>query len=122
MSKRYIDRSILTRKDLAVEEVFVPEWDAHVRVKALSGRERDAFEASVVGLQGRNTVVKMDNIRAKLVSLCVVDEAGNRIFTDQDVEALGELNAAALDRIFTVAMRLAGLTAQDLEQMRTNFT
>lgn len=122
MTKKYLNRDILQRRDVKVEEIHVPEWDMYVRVKALSGKERDAFEASIVQVQGRQTSLNMANIRAKLVALAVVDEDGNRVFSDDDVDALGELNASALDRIFTVALRLSGLSQQDLAEMTQNFS
>lgn len=122
MTKKYLNRDILQRRDVKIEEIHVPEWNTYVRVKALSGKERDAFEASIVQVQGRQTSLNMSNIRAKLVALAVVDEDGNRVFSDDDVDALGELNASALDRIFTVALRLSGLSQQDLAEMTQNFS
>jgi len=42
------------------------------------------------------------------------------VFTQQDVAALGELSAAALDRVFDVASRLSGLNPEDVEAMTKN--
>ena len=57
------------------------------------------------------------NLRAKLVARSVVGDDGEPVFTQQDVAALGELSAAALDRVFEVASRLSGLSEADLEEM-----
>ncbi len=38
---------ILGADDLATEDVEVPEWGGCVRVRALTGTERDAFEAAM---------------------------------------------------------------------------
>jgi hypothetical protein len=64
--------------------------------------------------------MNLRNIRAKLVALTVVDEDGNRIFSDEDAEALGKKSAAALDRIFAVAQRLSGLRPEDVEELAGN--
>ncbi|MFE3382837.1 hypothetical protein [Streptomyces anulatus] len=40
---------ILDADDLAIEDVPVPEWGGTVRVKGMSGTERDRFEAGFVG-------------------------------------------------------------------------
>ena len=51
----YLTRdAILQATDLTFEDVAVPEWGGVVRVRGLTGTERDAFEASVVGRQGSN--------------------------------------------------------------------
>ena len=42
--------------------------------------------------------------------MCVVDDQGNHIFSDADRDWLGASDSVALDRIFTVADRLSGLT------------
>ena len=55
------------------------------------------------------------NIRAKLVARCMVDDVGDRIFADSDVEALGKKSAQALDRLFGVAMRLSALQSGQVE-------
>jgi hypothetical protein len=111
---------ILQAQDLPTEDVPVPEWGGVCRVRGLTGAERDAFEQSIVETRGKNTRMNLRNIRAKLVALTVVDEDGNRIFSDEDAEALGKKSAAALDRIFAVAQRLSGLRPEDVEELAGN--
>ena len=106
--------------DLQTEDVWVPEWNSWVRVRGLNGAERDQFESSVVEMHGKKVVVKSENMRAKLVALCVVDESGGRLFSDRDVEALGQKSASALQRVFEVAQRLSGLTEADVEELEKN--
>lgn len=111
---------ILQAQDLPFEDVEVPEWGGTVRVRALTGAERDAFEASIVERKGSRTEFNPVNMRAKLVAMTVVDENGNRIFSNSDVEVLGKKSAAALDKVFQVAQRLSGLRPEDLEEMTKN--
>lgn len=112
--------AILQAQDLPTEQVHVPEWGGDVLVRALTGAERDRFEQSIVEQRGKNTRMNLQNIRAKLVALTVVDEQGNRIFKDEDVKWLGNKSAAALDRIFEVAQRLSGLRDEDVEELAKN--
>lgn len=107
---------ILTADDLRSEIVPVPEWGGDVRVAALTGTERDRFETSF----GDGKTKNLDNVRAKLVAKSIVDEDGQRIFSDADVVKLGLKNAAALDRVFDVAQRLSGLTKQDVDDLAGN--
>lgn len=118
--------AILRAKNLKTEEVHVPEWadaetgDDTVLVKELTGAERDAYEASMRLQRGKEFVANMLNVRAKLVVRTVVGENGERLFTDQDAGALGELSASALDRVFEVAARLSRLSDEDVDELAKN--
>ena len=107
---------ILSSEDLTKEIVDVPEWGGEVYVRAMTGTERDAFEASIVKDGGTN----LANIRAKLCALCMVDEDGNRLFIDGDVLALGKKSALALDRVFNAAQKLNGIAKDDVKDMVKN--
>jgi hypothetical protein len=120
VSKFLTRDAILKAQDLPTEVVEIPEWNGAVIVRGLTGAERDAFEQSIVETRGKNTRMNLRNIRAKLVALTVVDEDGNRIFSDEDAEALGKKSAAALDRVFAVAQRLSGLRPEDVEELAGN--
>lgn len=108
---------ILKADDLPTETLEVPEWGGSVLVRGMTGAERDAFEGGVVSMNGKDARMNTQNIRAKLTALCIVTEDGLRIFTDHDVTALGMKSAAALDRVFTTAQRLSGLTNEDVDEL-----
>ena len=112
--------AILTAQDLQTEDVEVPEWGGAVRVRSFTGRERDAFESSMVRGEGRERKVDLTNMRARLVGLTVIDETGQRLFTDEEVDLLGAKSGAALDRVFAVAQKLNGLSGTDVEELSKN--
>ena len=115
--------AILQAQDLAQEVVEVPEWGGAVIVRAMTGTERDAYERRMVTVRGDKPGVNLDglvNMRAWVAATCIVNEAGERLFTEKDIRGLGQKSAAALDRIYAVAMRLSGLTAEDLEELEKN--
>lgn len=99
------------------EIVPIPELNGDVIVRGMSGAERDAFEAGLMQGRGKNREVNFRNLRAKLVAFCCIDESGQRIFADGDVEALGNVRADVLNRLFTVAQRLSGITQEDAEEL-----
>jgi hypothetical protein len=114
--------AILQVDDLVYEDVSVPEWGGMVRVKALAGAERDAFEAYIAGeQQGKKRVRNLRNIRARMAAMAMVDEKGKAIFRPSDIETLGKKSAAALDRVFDAAMRLAGMRDEDIDELTENF-
>ena len=111
---------ILQADDRVTEEVEVPEWGGTVTVKNLTGKERDDYEASIV-LQTRAGVkVNMAQARAKLLVKTVVDGEGELLFTEKDIAALGDKSGSALQRVFEVASRLSGLSAEDVEELLGN--
>ena len=111
---------ILKQDDLKREQVDVPEWGGSVWVRTLTGTERDQFEGSVIERRGKDTAFNYRNLRAKLAVLTIVDEKGTRLFTDDDVAALGLKSSAALDRVFEIAQRLNGLSRQDVDELAKN--
>jgi hypothetical protein len=116
----YLTRdAILAATALKTEEVDVSDtaWGGVVLVRELRGRERDEWEASLTVMRAGKVVPDVANMRAKLVARSVVGQDGEPVFTQADVNALGELSAAALDRVSEVASRLSGLKEEDLEEM-----
>ena len=110
---------ILQSDDLPRERVSVPEWGGEVLVRTMTGADRDAFEASLVSRDGGKEG-RLDNVRARLVALALCDEAGQRIFADADIAALGAKSARALDRVFGVAQRLNGIGADQVEAAKND--
>lgn len=108
--------------DSGFEDVPVPEWGGTVRLRTLTGTERDAFEAaSVKTTKGRNAP-NLENFRARLISQCAVDEHGARLFTNaQDVKQLGMRSAAALQRLFNKCQEMNGLSDQDVDDLTEDF-
>jgi hypothetical protein len=108
---------ILSKSELKKQTVSVPEWGGEVCVSEMSGAARDQWEQSLQERDGKNRLVSP---RAKLVVATVVDEAGNRLFDDKDVEKVARLSANSLERICAVAQKLNRLLGEDLEDLRKN--
>ena len=107
--------SILKAEDLPKERVN--EWGQEFFIRCLTGAERDAYEQDVIKDKDGD---KWRNVRAKLVVRCAVDAEGNRIFTDLDALALGQKSGAVLDRLYAVAQRVSGMTADSVEEAKKN--
>ena len=107
---------ILKAKDLATETVEVPEWGGSVIVQAMSGKDRDSFEIAVY----QNGERDLSNVRARICSMSIVGEDGEKLFTPEDIALLGEKNGLALDKIFTVAKRLSGIGKKEIDLLKKN--
>jgi hypothetical protein len=100
---------ILAAPDLKTEIVAVPEWGGEVIVRMMTAAERDDFESKLFIGEGDKRRVNQANFRARLCSICLVDDSGDRLFKVEDVDALGRKSAAALERVFEAAQRLNGM-------------
>jgi hypothetical protein len=112
--------AILKVVDLELQEVEVPEWGGTVLVRGMTGAERDTFEASIMDLNGKDSKINFQNMRAKLLSKCIVDEQGKRLFDDADIDILSGKSAMALNRVFEVAQQLCGLSKADMDDLIKN--
>jgi hypothetical protein len=115
---------ILGFDDTRYAYVMVPEWGGRVRLRTMTGTERDDFELSllVAKKEGKKTTreVVLRNVRAKLVATCICDEQGKRLFNDTEIATLGAKNGKALDRIYEISRDLNGLSEEEVEEIVKN--
>lgn len=86
-------------------------------VRTMTGAERDAYEAEIVEAAKAG---RAPNYRGSLAARTLSDAQGNRLFTDDDADALAKLSARDLDRIFDLATELNGLGADAIEELEGN--
>lgn len=98
---------ILAAQDIRSENVPVPEWGGTVMVRGLTGRARDALEARFTDAKGVIDRKAQSDFRAAFAAMTIVDESGDRLFSDDDIKALGEKSSVALQRVFDAAVRLS---------------
>lgn len=111
---------ILAAQDRKFKDVEVPEWGGSVRVMEMSG---EAYADYLENAFPQQEVGRKPNARrfaAVVVSCCIVDAAGERLFSVQDVEALAKKSRKALDRVFEVADELNMLTPVARERAEKN--
>lgn len=111
---------ILAAAPADTETVHVPEWAGEVRVRGFTGTERDRFELG--SLAHKDDLEKLAGLRAKVVSWVTLGEDGKQLFTPKDLPWLGDQPAKALDRIYSVALRLSGVNEQAVEVAEEVFT
>lgn len=96
--------------DLPSELVEVPEWQGSVKVRGLTADERDSVESEI----SEHGIKKF---RARLCAMCIVDEEGNNVFSESEIDMLGRKSGVVLDRIAQVVTRLSGMTQEDVDQL-----
>lgn len=108
-------QQILDAKDLKREVVDVPEWgdDAQVSVSMLPAIDKDRWDKESF----KNGAVDMIGFKARFITRTIVDENGDRVFSDEDAPHLERKSAPAVDRVFAVAARLNGMLAKQVDEI-----
>ncbi len=97
---------ILATDDLATTKVYVPEWKSSVRFRAMSAFEAIRFQEGLAGPQRKEAWVK-------IFALCAVDADGQRLFTNEKMEALRKKSTPVFLRLQKMLMTLNGFTQPD---------
>ncbi len=106
--------AILEAQDLKRKTINVPEWGGEVIVTEMTVARRLEFEKRLTDDE--------DLMRQLLVAFCAVDEAGELLFTLEDVQALGKKNFKAIHKVSEVALRLNRVGAVQERELQENFT
>lgn len=113
--------AILAADDKLFEDVPCPEWKGVVRIRGLTGRERDDYEISLASIGPGGTVKqRLSGAREKLVAKTAIDAKGHRLFSDEQAALLGQKSGLVLDRLFDAALRMSGMRNADVELLAKN--
>lgn len=89
-----------------------------VRVKPLTLSMQEQWEREILSEEG---AMREDiSIKASLIVKTVVDEEGRLIFNSDDIQAISELPAAPMNKLFTAAQELNNVTQDDIEELKKN--
>lgn len=107
--------AILGASQSKTEDVDVAEWGGAVRIAVMSGAARDAFTERQASEKQPYSV-----FQARLIVATAVDEHGQALFTEADIEALRGKHISVLDRLVAVALRVNGMQAGAVEAAEKN--
>jgi len=115
---------LLAKEELEIREVVLDKG-AVVYVKQMTGKERNAFEETLL----KKVMVKgvmsyeqnVSNFRAKLAVRCLCDVNGVVLLKSTDADTLGNhMSAARLEKIVNVAQEMNAITEEDKEELLKN--
>jgi hypothetical protein len=81
-------------------------------VGVMSGEDRDSYYAGFYDEKGNERADRLENLTARLLVRALVDATGKRIFTNEDMPALGQKSSQVLDALGKDARRLNGIGAE----------
>lgn len=108
---------ILNIEDCNFVDLEIPEWKGSVRISTMTGTARDRFESNLMTKSGK---INHDNVRAKLVAACLVDDKNELLFSEKDIVALGKKSCKTLNKIFEVAQKINGIGDEEVEDLAKN--
>lgn len=124
----------LTRADLKKQQaqrrtkvIDVPEWGGDVEIAAMTGTARDSYEADLINSRvargAKEQRLNLQNIRARLVARCMINADGSYTYdytNPGDIDELGSMDSAGLDRVFKECQVLNGITDEDVDALTKN--
>lgn len=116
----FLSRTAILEAPVKTAEVEVKEWGGVVLVREMSAAEVDdlAFDMMTPGgsIDRSQTRGKM----VRIAATCIIDAQGNRLFSDEDIEALKEKSFDPIRRVAEKVMQLSGLAGQTDESGDNN--
>lgn len=109
---------ILEMADRATSELEVPEWGGAVILREWGLPERGAFVELME--KQRSGEKSMADAMAMCVVLSVVDEDGNRLFSEKDIPIISRKSGKAAERIFKAAMSLNMVPPAEIKELEGN--
>jgi CRISPR/Cas system CSM-associated protein Csm3 (group 7 of RAMP superfamily) len=112
-------KTILEIDDIQKEIVTVPEWgNIKIEVRSIDSKTR----ARILQRASKDGALNLERWFPELVVATAHDpDTGEKLFEAADVDALNSKNGNAINRISTVAQRLAGMMEADVEDAKQDF-
>lgn len=98
---------ILNTDDSASEIVEIPQWNANVEVRSMSGRER----ASILSkMRDRKGNMKVETLYPEIIVAGAYDpDTGEKLFGREDIDRLNNKLAGPLENLAQAVLRVSGL-------------
>jgi len=115
---------ILGAPDREHKDVEVEGWEGSVRLIVMDGVSRDIFDsacAKSTKTNGAGTEVQdISGLKALLLSMTIVDENFDRIFTKEDVGAINAKNGGIIQELFKESSALNKIGEEEVKSETKN--
>ena len=104
---------ILQAKDIQSHSLQVEQWGVALEIRTMTAVERSRLVASCTKTDG---TVDMEKMYPLLLIAAVYDpESGEKVFTTEDIPALQEKSAAAIELVAQKVMEVSGMTPKAVD-------
>jgi hypothetical protein len=119
-AKKTLREIIMTTNDIRTDLVVVKEWgNKSFLIRTMNGEERSRFFDLCTDKKGNLDSEKLF-IYIIIFTVTDPDNPGELVFLPEDYEKLRKKSGTALDKLSRVAMRLNGLTRDDIKDAEKN--
>lgn len=78
-------------------------------VKEMSSGDAVKYESSLYKMVDGKPQLVMGNSKSKLISMCLFDKDGSRVFEDNDLELINKMPAGTVNKIFEASAKINGI-------------
>jgi len=113
--RRYVD--ITTPDELATKLGWEP---VTFRLQSLSDAERSQRESWHLTESGKQIANRKSLLKASWLVAVLVDEADNRMYTDEEISDVGNMDSALTNWLFDHVLDHVGISIRDAEELEKN--
>lgn len=121
------ERQLATAEDLfsaplarRYETVWLPVKQLWVRIRSLSEAELSAFQMASMNAKGETQLARIEDGNRRLMALCVVDAAGNRLVSDDQAGKFRDWDSLDSQALYNACLAHVGMRRSDIEALSKN--
>ena len=108
---KYLSRDVILKvQDYRTDEVEIPEWGGIVLVRELTAAQVQALGFGMATEDGGVDPRRDPVLMTRIAAWGIIDENGKQLFSEDDIEELGQKAYGAIQRIAEAVMRLSDLS------------
>ena len=112
---------ILAASDVQVDRVDVPAWGGSVYVRTMTGKESDRLYQSIIDPKTHKVSIElMEGYKARQAVVFLSDAQGNRLFTDDEADAVSGKLHLVLETICEAGRRVNKMDEDDVDGLEKN--
>ncbi len=105
---------ILAANDIESKVFHVAQWGIDIELRTLSASDRAQLVSSCMSADGTVDIQKM---YPSLIIACVYDpETGGRVFSIEDMDAISDKSASAVEFVAQKAMEMSGMKPDAIDE------
>ena len=98
----------------------LPVSGKSVRIQSLTERETSLYESQALTKKGDIKISKLEDANRRLIVLCLVDGAGNRILNHTHAARIGEWDSADAKHLYKECATHTGINTDEVEELVKN--
>lgn len=110
---------LLARCERRFRDVALPDGGS-VRIRSLTEFERSSLELRMFDKSGKVSVAKLPEAKLRTLACCIVDDAGEPLFAEQDWREIQALDSGIVAKIYSACLEHIGFEDEEIEELAGN--